>query len=175
MVRVADRGLVPGIDCLSHLLAYPRQPQEYAATNLQNYGGQEQQDALLLSRKRTVSNTSAMTSASSMKRGRRRHEPTITAAQALINATTNSVGQLSYAPTDVATMVGLKNEDRPAHQPLQLTVSGGGGGGGGDATGRRVSVAPTQVAPTPMTMGYESQSAMDRNDALLTAPDEELC
>ncbi|VDD74665.1 unnamed protein product [Mesocestoides corti] len=159
----------------SHLLAHPRQPQEYAATNLQNYGGQEQQDALLLSRKRTVSNTSAMTSASSMKRGRRRHEPTIAAAQALINATTNSVGQLSYAPTDVATMVGLKIEDRPAHQPLQSTVSGGGGGGGGDATGRRVSVAPTQVAPTPMAMGYESQSAMDRNDASLTALDEELC
>ncbi|VDM20926.1 unnamed protein product [Hydatigera taeniaeformis] len=163
----------------SHSLAHPRQLHDYIPSNIPtSYTNedqqQQQQESMMLSQKRSLSNTASMTPPpSTVKRSRRRHEPTIAAAQALINATSNSMGQLSYAPTDVASMVGLKMEERSVtHQPIQPAISTTSNAG----SGRRVAVPAGggQINSQSMPITYESQS-ISRPDTSLTSIEEDLC
>ncbi len=142
----------------------------------------QQQQQLQQQRKRNPSllpATPSMTAAA-IKRSRRRHEPTIAAAQALVNATTNSAGQLSYAPTDVAAMVNLKREEElasmvPAMQPTRLVPAS-------VASCQHQQQPPQQHQIMPLTstapMGYDTSQAsgvLDRSDGSLGGLDDELC
>ena len=150
----------------SHNLTNPQ--QEYIPSSLANsYSNQQEQESLILaSQKRSLSNNAAsMGHPPGVKRNRRRHEPTIAAAQALINATSNGMGQLSYTPTDVANMTGLKMEERSVvpHQSIQPPV-GGSRASASIGNSRRVAGAGQSMA------SYDS-----RTDASIASMDEEMC
>lgn len=111
-----------------------RHPNDYLS-GMPNYPvpdqQQQPQEGLMMGTKRSLQNPSMPPSGA--KRGRRRHEPTIAAAQALINASSsggmgNSGSQLSYLPPDLSSLStnGLKMEQQT--QQLQTPVSNNAGG-----------------------------------------------
>lgn len=115
-----------------HNLAHMRH-HEYLPSGMPNYHApDQQQDGMMMPAKRPLQSSSMTPSASGLKRSRRRHEPTIAAAQALINASSGTMvggasGQLSYLPTDMSAMSanGHKMEDRTMQQ-VQPSVSNAG-------------------------------------------------
>ncbi|VDL18802.1 unnamed protein product [Hymenolepis diminuta] len=111
-----------------------RHPNDYLS-GMPNYPVQDQQqqpqEGLMMGTKRPLQNPPMPSSGA--KRGRRRHEPTIAAAQALINASSsggmgNRGSQLSYLPPDLSAISASSLKMEQQTQQLQTPVSSNAGG-----------------------------------------------